>query len=98
MLIKLGTQIRNDGLHMHVILFRDQIQDGRLPAILVVKKSDVEHVLNHFSDMQLRMLFKLGTQIRNDGLHMLVIFFNMILTQMHFYINCKDKYKWYLGL
>uniref|UniRef100_A0A8C4QD06 Prostaglandin E2 receptor EP4 subtype n=1 Tax=Eptatretus burgeri TaxID=7764 RepID=A0A8C4QD06_EPTBU len=27
-LFKLGTQIRNDGLHMCVMLFRDQIQDG----------------------------------------------------------------------
>ena len=28
-------------------------QDGQLPAILVVKeKPDVEHVLDHFSDMQ----------------------------------------------
>ena len=59
----------NDGLHKHVILFRDQIQDDRLPAILVEKKPGVEHFLNHLSDMHLPILLKLGTQIRNDGLH-----------------------------
>ena len=39
------------------------------------KKTDVEHVLNHLSDMHLPMLFKFGTQIMNDGLHMHVSFF-----------------------
>ena len=38
MLFKLGRQIKNDGLHMQVIFFfRHQIQDDRLPAILVEK-------------------------------------------------------------
>ena len=58
-------------LALNFILRSDQrwLTD-RLVAILVVKKTpDVEHVLNHLSDMHLPMLFKLGTQIMNDGLH-----------------------------
>ena len=54
---------------MYLTLFCDVIKDGRLEAILGVKKPDVEHVLNHFSDMHLPMLFNLGTQISSDGLH-----------------------------
>ena len=46
------------------------------------KNPDVEHVLNHFSDMHLPMLFKLGTQITNDGLHMHIIFFFDIKSNM----------------
>ena len=37
------------------------------------KKNGVKHVLNHFSDIHLPILFNLGTQIMNDGLH--AIFF-----------------------
>ncbi len=44
-------------------------------AILVEKNPDVEHVLNHFSDMHLPILFKFVAQIMNYGLHMLVILF-----------------------
>ena len=66
-LFVLGTKTANDGIHMHVICFRHQFQDGRLPAILVVKKPNLEHVLNYFSDMHLWMLFKLGTWKMNDG-------------------------------
>ena len=55
MLFKPGTQIMNDGLHMHIILLRHQIQDGRLVAILLLKC-----VPNHFSDMHGPILFKLG--------------------------------------
>ena len=74
-LFELDTPLTNDGSHMHIISFRDQIQDGRLAAILVVKNAGVEHVLNHFSDTHVPMLFKLSRQIRNDGLHMHVILF-----------------------
>ena len=38
MLFKLGTPMKNNGLHKYIILFRDQIKDGRLAVILVVKK------------------------------------------------------------
>ena len=38
-LFVLCTQTTNDGVHMHVILFRDAIKDGRLAAFLVVKKT-----------------------------------------------------------
>ena len=73
-LFELGTKTTHDGPHKHVILFQDRIKDGRLVAILVLKKLDVEHVLNHFSDIHLPM-FKLGTQITNDGLHKHVTLF-----------------------
>ena len=75
-LFMLGTKTTHDSIQMDVIFFRHQIQDGRLAAILVGnKKTRVEHVLNHFSDMHLPILFKLGTQIINNGLHMHVILF-----------------------
>ena len=75
-LFKFGTQIMNDGLHKHVIfiLFRDQFQDGRLAAILLLK-----HVPNHFSDMHDLILFKLGTSTVHDGIHwLLTLFCNLI--------------------
>ena len=65
-LFKLGTHLRNDGLHTCVILFWDQIQDGWLEAILLLKR-----VTNHFSDMHGPILFKLGTITVNDGIHTL---------------------------
>ena len=70
-LFLLGTKATHDGIHMHIILFHDVIKDGQLAAILVVKKktTDVEHVLNHFSDKHLPMLVNLGKQIKNEGLH-----------------------------
>ena len=52
-LFKLGTQIMNDGLFMHVIIFWDNIQDGRLVAILLLNS-----VPSHFLDMQGPILFK----------------------------------------
>ena len=74
MLLKLGTQIMNDGLHMDVIFFRDQIQDGRLLAILLLKC-----VPNHFSDMRGPILFKLGTDTVHAGIHVkLTLFCNVI--------------------
>ena len=62
----------NDGLHMPDDFFRDQIQDGQLVAILIVKKTKpgIKHVLNHFSDMHLPMLLKVGRHKTIDGLHM----------------------------
>ena len=39
------------------------------------KKTAIEHVLHHFSDMNLLIMFNLGTQIKNDGLHKHIIFF-----------------------
>ena len=60
--------------YVGTFFFGDQIKDGRLEAILVVKKPDVEHVFNHFLNKHLLMLFKLGAQIMNYGLHTLVIF------------------------
>ena len=74
MLFKLGTQLKNDGLHMYVILFRDQIQDGRLAATLLLKC-----VLNHFLNMHGPILFKLGTSTVHDNLHMeLTLFCHLI--------------------
>ena len=75
MLFKLGTQIMNDGLHMHVIFFfQDEIQDGRLVAILFLKC-----VPNHLSDMHGPILFKLSTSAAHDGLHEhLTLFCDMI--------------------
>ena len=73
--------ITNDGLHKHVILFQDRIQDAtyyvhnKLSSSLQadwrpfeLQKPDVEHVLNHFLDMH-GLIFKFGKQIRNDDLH-----------------------------
>ena len=76
-LFVLGTKTTHDGTHMHIILFRDAIKYCLPVAILVVKKQQpgVKHVLNHFSDMHLPILFKLGKPIKNDGLHKHVIFF-----------------------
>ena len=65
-LFVLGTKIKHDGIHMHIILSCNAIKDGRLVAILDCKKSRCwtrpQPFLNH-----LPMLFKLGTQITNDG-------------------------------
>ena len=38
-LFVLGTETAHDGIHMHVNVFCDQIQDGRLVAILVIFKT-----------------------------------------------------------
>ena len=85
-LFVLGTKTTHDGIHMHIILFHDLIKDGRLAAILVVKKpTHVEHVLNHFSDMHLLILFKLGKQTMNDGLHMRNNFFFEIRSKMAYW-------------
>ena len=71
-----GTKTTHDVIHMHIILFHVAIKDGRLAAILVVKKRPGgEYVLNYYSDMHLPILFKLGTQVKNDGLHVQVIYF-----------------------
>ena len=48
-LFKLVTQIMNDSLHKHIIFFRDQIKDGRLAAILVVKKTPVSNTSSTIS-------------------------------------------------
>ncbi len=73
-LLKLCTQIRNDGLHMHIILFRDQIKDGRLVAILLLNR-----VPNHFLNMHGPILFKLGRSRVRDGIHMrLTLFCDLI--------------------
>ena len=40
-LFVLDTNTTHDGVHMHVIFYRHQIQDGRLAAILVVKKQNL---------------------------------------------------------
>uniref|UniRef100_A0A8C4X054 Uncharacterized protein n=1 Tax=Eptatretus burgeri TaxID=7764 RepID=A0A8C4X054_EPTBU len=55
MSFKLCAQMTNDGFHMHAVRFRDQIQDGRLAAILLLKR-----VHNHFSNIHGSILFKLG--------------------------------------
>ena len=74
MLLKLGTQIKNDGLHMHIIFFRDHFQDGRLVPIFLLKC-----VPNHFSSVHGPILFKLGTSTDHDGIHMpLTIFCDLI--------------------
>ena len=44
--------------------FQDQIQDGRLVAILLLKC-----LPNHFSDMHDPILFELGTSTVHDGKH-----------------------------
>ena len=67
-LFKLGTQIKNDGFHTHIIFFRDQIEERWLSGgHFSCKNPDIEHVLTHFSDMYLQMLFKLGTQITRSA-------------------------------
>ena len=52
---------------MHIIFLSS---DPRWPTggHFGYKKPDIEHVLNRFSDTHLPVLFKLGTQIKNDGL------------------------------
>ena len=61
------------------MFFRGQIQDGRLAAILVAKKPNVEHVLNHISDMHGQILFKLGRSAAHDDIHMpLTLFCDLI--------------------
>ena len=73
-LLKLGKQITNDGLHMHIILFRDQLQDGRLVAILLRKR-----VPNNFSHMHGPILFNLGTSTVHDVKHVhLTLFCDLI--------------------
>ena len=72
----LGTKTTHDSAHMHIVLFLDAIK-----AILVVtppppqKNPGAEHILNHFSDMHLPMLLKLGRPIKNVGLHKHFIYF-----------------------
>ena len=64
----------NNGLHMHAIFFQDQIQDGRLAAILLPK-----HVPNHFSDLHGEILFKHGTSTVNDGILLhITLFYDLI--------------------
>ena len=74
-LLKVGTQIKNDGLHMHAIsFFRYNIQDCQLAAILLLKC-----VPNHFSDIHRLILFKLGASTAHDGIHVhLTLFSNLI--------------------
>ena len=63
---------------LHFILWCDQRwPTGGHFSCKKKKHPDVEHVLNHFSDIYLPMLFKPGTQKMNDGLHMHVIFFEI---------------------
>jgi len=70
MLFKLVKQIKNDGSRVHVILFRDHIQDGRLAAILLL-----ERVPNPFSDVHGPTLFKLRTSTVHNGVHVLLTLF-----------------------
>ena len=73
-LFNLGTQINNDGLYTQVLYFRDQIQDGGLADILLLKC-----VPNNFSDIHGPILFKLGTSTVHDGIHVyLTLFCNLI--------------------
>ena len=74
MLLKFGTTIRNDGLQRHVIYFRDQIQDGRLVAILLLKC-----VPNHCSDLHGLILLKLATSTVHDGIHVLLNIFSDLI-------------------
>ena len=64
MLFKLGTRMKNDGLHTNFIYFRDQIQDGRLVAPLLLKRAH-----NHFSDTHSPILFKLATSTAHCGIY-----------------------------
>ena len=45
-LFVLGTNTTHDGIHKHLIFFRDVIKDGRLAAILVIK---ITLNLNYFN-------------------------------------------------
>ena len=56
--------------------FRDQFQDGRLVAILLLKC-----VPNHFSDMHGPILFNLGTSTVHDGIQVPSLYF-VILFKM----------------
>ena len=68
------AQIRNDGKQKNIIVFGDQIQDGRLAAISFLKC-----VPNHLSETHGLILFKLGTRTANDGIHMhLTLFCDLI--------------------
>ena len=49
---------------MHFILFRDEIKECRLAAILLLKR-----VPNHFSDVHGPILFKLDISTIDDGIH-----------------------------
>ena len=72
-LFKLGTQITNNGLHKHVIFFRDQIQDGLIEAISLLKRFH-----NHFSDMHGLILFKLSTSTVHEGIHVHLFIWDLI--------------------
>ena len=64
----------NDGFHMHVIFVWDQIQEGLLVAILLLK-----YVPKNLSDMHGPILFKLSTSTEHDGIHMsLTLFCDLI--------------------
>ena len=65
LLFKLGIQIRNNVLHKGVNFFHDQLQDGRLVAILLLQCFP-----DHLSDMHGPILFKLSTSTVYDGIHM----------------------------
>ena len=57
-----------------LLFFRDQIQDGRLAAIFLLKC-----VPNHFSDMHDPILLKLGASTVHDAIHMqLTLFCDLI--------------------
>ena len=57
------TKTIHDGIQKHNILFRTDIKDGRLVAILLRKC-----VHNHFSDMRSLILFKLGINTVHDDI------------------------------
>ena len=69
-LLIIGTETTHDGIHMHVIFFQHQIQDGRLADILFLKS-----VPNHLSDMHGPILFKLGRRTVHDGIHVTLTLF-----------------------
>ena len=52
----------------HIDFGCGRIQDGRLVAILLLKR-----VPNHFSDMHGLILFKRGTSTVHDGIHLHLI-------------------------
>ena len=74
MLFKLGARITNDGLRKHLILFRDNVEDDQLLAILLLKR-----VPNHFSDIHGPILFKLGISKVENSIHLhLTLFCDLI--------------------
>ena len=80
MLFKLGTQIMNDGLHIYAHHSSSR-SDPTWPngGHFSCKKPDVEHILNHFSDMHVPILFNLGTSTVHDGIHVpLTLFCDLI--------------------